>query len=253
MICEASEDATPEVELCEEREDLDETLATFGLLLPNEEAHIPLSHLWEVYSTSPTIALRKFAKNRTLRSMSHVCRTWRACLIHAKYLWRDIAFDVNEPKSIRLAKDFLDAVRGSTIPLHIYLGLGKSVDPKVSTLLQDLRTYTDRWEIFEYQGELKNYRQYLDLEAQRLLHFSDRHDFSSVLLPPRRFSPGKHQRFVPYPPPRSATGPYPRYQMLWSSTSHIAIRAQPSHSNHSLMSSEAPQTYRLYDWHPPSL
>lgn len=191
MICEASEDATPEVELWEEREDLDETLATFGLLLPDEEACIPLGLLWEVYSTSPTIASRKFAKNQTLRSMSHVCRTWRASLIHAKYLWRDIAFDVNEPKSIRLAKDFLDVVRDSTIPLHIYLGVGKSMDPEVSTLLQDLRTYTNRWEIFEYQGELKNYRQYLDLEARRLLRFSDRHDFSSVLLPSQKIFAGQ--------------------------------------------------------------
>lgn len=191
MICEASEDAIPDAELREEREDLDETLATFGLLQPDEEVRTPLDPLWEVSSASPTIASRKFAKNRTLRAMSHVCRTWRVRLTHSRCLWRDIAFDVTEPKSIRLAKDFLDAVRDSTISLHIYAGLGRTVYPEVSALLQDLRTYTGRWEVFKYQGELKGYRQYLDLEARRLLHFSDRHDFSSALLSPQKIFAGR--------------------------------------------------------------
>ena len=123
--------------------------------------------------------------------MSHVCRTWRAHLIHSKLLWRDIAFDITEPRSIHLAKDFLDVIRDSAIPLHIYAGLGRSVDPEVSTLLQDLRAYTSRWEVFEYRGELKGYQQYLDLEAQRLHYFSDRHDFSSSLLPSQKIFAGQ--------------------------------------------------------------
>jgi hypothetical protein len=183
LICEASEDVASVVGPCEEREDLDETLATFGHLLPNEEARTPLGLLWEAYSAFPTVALRIFSKNRTLWAMSHVCRTWRARLTHSKGLWRDIAFDVTEPGSIRLARDFLDMVKDSTVPLRIYAGLGRSVDPNVSRLLQDLRTCTDRWEVFEYQGRLKYYRQYLDLEARRLRSFSDRHDFSSAITP----------------------------------------------------------------------
>lgn len=179
LICEASEDLTSEDELGAEREDLDRTLAVFGRLVP-DETRISFSLLREVYSTLPTVALRKFAKNRTLQAMSHVCRSWRAHLIHSMFLWRDIAFDITEPKSLYLAKDFLERIRDSAVTLRIYAGLGNTFKPQVSELFQDLRTHIDRWEVFEYQGELKGYHQYLDLGAQRLLRFSDRHDFSTL-------------------------------------------------------------------------
>lgn len=191
LICEASEDIIPEEELFEEQEDSDETLATFGLLLQDEETRAPFGPLREAHSARSTIPLRKFAKNQTILAMSQVCRTWKSQLTHSKYLWRDIAFDVTEPKSVLLAKDFLDLVKDSTIPLHIYAAFGRSADPEVSGLLQNLRTHIDRWETFEYHGELKEYRQYFHLGAQRLCHFSDHHDFSSSLLPPQNIFAGK--------------------------------------------------------------
>ena len=186
MICEASVDKTPEDELFQfrKREDSDETLVTFGLIMPDEGSLDPFGLLWDDSVTPCTVGFRTFTKNRTLRLMSHICRTWRARLIRSKSLWGDIAFDATEPKSVRLAGDFLDMVRDSTVSLHIYAGFGESFDPEVSTLLQDLRTYIDRWQVFEYEGQLREYQQYLDLSAQRLARFSDHHDFSSVLLPP---------------------------------------------------------------------
>jgi len=193
MICEASVGETPEDELLQfrKREDSDETLVTFGLIMPDEETLDPLGLLWDDYTTPRTVGFRMFTKNQTLRLMSHVCRTWRARLIHSKSLWGDIAFDATEPKSVRLAGDFLDTTRDSTVSLRIYAGFGGSFDPEVSTLLQDLRKYVNRWQVFEYEGQLKEYLQYLDLGAQRLARFSDHHDFSSILLPPQRIFAGR--------------------------------------------------------------
>jgi len=193
MICEASVDKASEDELFQfrKREDSDETLVTFGLIMPDEETLDPLGLLWDDDISPCTVGFRMFTKNRTLRLMSHVCRTWRARLTHSKSLWGDIAFDATEPKSVRLAGDFLDMTRDSTVSLRIYAGFGGSFDPEVSTLLQDLRTYIDRWQVFEYEGQLKEYQQYLDLGAQRLVRFSDHHDFSSVLLPPQDIFAGQ--------------------------------------------------------------
>ena len=184
---------TPENELFQfrKREDSDETLVTFGLIMPNEETLDPLGLLWDDDITPRTVGFRMFTKNRTLRTMSHVCQTWRARLIHSRSLWGDIAFDATEPKSVRLAGGFLDMTRDSTVSLRIYAGFGGSFDPEVSTLLKNLQTYIDRWQVFEYEGQLKEYQQYLDLGAQRLVRFSDHHDFSSVLLPPRDIFAGQ--------------------------------------------------------------
>lgn len=90
-------------------------------------------------------------------------------------LWRDIAFDVAEPKSIRLAASFLSLVRDQEVLLRIYAGFGCNdlPDPNIKMLLCDLRDYTSRWVVFEYQGTLGEYHSFLDLPASNLRYFRD--------------------------------------------------------------------------------
>lgn len=125
-----------------------------------------------------SVALRKYLKNRDIRAVSHVCKNWRSHTAAFMCLWRDIAFDVAEPKSIRLAANFLSLVEDQDVLLRIYAGFGHSdlPDADLGNLFSDLRRSTDRWVVFEYQGALGEYHSYLDLPAPNLRHFSDHGD-----------------------------------------------------------------------------
>lgn len=77
-------------------------------------------------------------KNCDVRAVSHVCRSWRSHTTSFMCLWRDIAFDVADPKSIRLAASFLSLVESQPVPLRIYAGFGPdevSPDPYITKLL----------------------------------------------------------------------------------------------------------------------
>lgn len=138
-------------------------------------------------SSTPTIALRKHLKNRDARALSHVCSSWRLHTIDSLCLWQDIAFDIAEPKSIRLAASLLsllsrsrsrterENVKRENVPLHIYAGFGDNdlPDPNLENFLRSLRRHTRRWVVFEYQGSLGDYQSYLDLPAPNLRYFSD--------------------------------------------------------------------------------
>lgn len=126
-------------------------------------------------SPPPNIALQKYLKNRDVRAVSHVCKSWRSYATAFMCLWRDIAFDVAEPKSTRLAASFLSVVEDQDVLLRIYAGFGYSnhLDPDLTKLLGDLRRNTRRWMVFEYQGALGEYYSYLDLPAPNLRYFSD--------------------------------------------------------------------------------
>ena len=128
----------------------------------------------------PGVALRKYSKNCDIRAVSHVCKSWRSHATAFMCLWRDIAFDVAEPKSIRLAANFLSLVEDQDVLLRIYVGFGHSdtPDPDLANLLNDLRRTIHRWVVFEYQGTLDEYHSYLDLPAPNLRYFSDHGDLS---------------------------------------------------------------------------
>ena len=120
-----------------------------------------------------SVAARKHLKNRDVRAVSHVCRSWRLRTTALMCLWQDIAFDVTEPKTIRLAADFFSLVKGSDVPLRIYVEFGNNdlPDPGIASLFEDLRNCTSRWVTFEYQGALGEYSSYLDLPAPNLRRF----------------------------------------------------------------------------------
>ena len=156
--------------------------------------------------TPPTlnIALERHLKNRDIRAISHVCKSWRSHATAFMCLWRDIAFDVTEPKTIRLAASFLSIVENEDVLLRIYAGFWHAYlpDPDLATLLNGLRRNTHRWVVFEYQGALGEYHSYLDLPAPNLRYFSDHGDSSQDI----------HQLFAGYTPSL-------RYLSAWSTRS----------------------------------
>ena len=126
-----------------------------------------------------SVALQKHLKNCDIRAVSHVCRSWRSHATAFVCLWRDIAFDVTDPKSTRLAEDFLSLVESQGVLLHVYAGFGSesaSQDSSIANLFNNLCRHIGRWEVFEYQGSLGDYRSYMNLPAPNLLYFSDHHD-----------------------------------------------------------------------------
>jgi hypothetical protein len=65
------------------------------------------------------VAWRKYQKNRSVLSLSQVCRTWRSHLTNNAMLWTDIAFDVSEARSIKLAGLFLEMIKVGRSALRI--------------------------------------------------------------------------------------------------------------------------------------
>lgn len=131
---------------------------------------------WPGLSSTPSIALQKHSKNRDIRAISHVCKSWRFHTTTLMCLWRDIAFDVAEPETIRLAANFLSLVEGQDVSLRIYAGFGHSDLPGpdgLGNLLSGLRRNTHQWAVFECQGALGRYHSYFDLPAPNLRYFSD--------------------------------------------------------------------------------
>ena len=142
--------------------------------------HVVLEKAQPEISTLSSIALQKHLKNCDVLAVSHVCKSWRSHTAAFICLWRDIAFDVSDPKSIRLAATLLSLVESEDVLLRIYAGFGPNglPDPNILNLLSDLRRHTHRWTVFEYQGALGEYHPYLDLPAPNLHTFSDRCDSS---------------------------------------------------------------------------
>ena len=137
--------------------------------------------LFEGTQSGESIASRKYSKNRDIRAVSHVCRSWNSHATAFVCLWRDIAFNAEDPASVRLAADFLSLVKNQDVPLNIYAAFGPettSLDPRIVELLIGLRRHVHRWALFEYQGSLCRYRSQLDLPAPSLRYFSDHRDAS---------------------------------------------------------------------------
>ena len=181
MICEKFDDTTKDVS----RETAERYFASHPVPRPEEEAKrasidMPPDCHMTAWSDVP---LKKHKKNELILSMSHVCRSWRVCMIGLKRIWREIAFDAEtEPASIHLAAFFLTMVEGDDIPIQIYarFTFGDSPDPALRPLLSKLREQIHRWEAFLCWGRLGPYRSYLDLPAPALRSFSDDHDLSHL-------------------------------------------------------------------------
>ena len=169
----------------------------------------------------PGVVLLKHSKNRDVRAVSHVCRGWRSHATAFACLWRDIAFDIADPKSIRLAKSFLSLVENKDVLLRVYVGFSPentSPNRSVVKLFGDLRRHIHRWEVFEYQGSLGEFRSYLDLPAPNLRYFSDHRDPSH---------------------PRSLTSAIPGYRSTFHRVD--AIASLLTHIEHCQLESENTQ------------
>lgn len=151
-----------------------------------ELEHVPREEGQPESLPPPSIALEKYLKNRDIHAVSQVCKSWRSHAGAFMCLWRDIAFDITEPKSIRFASSFLSLVEDQDVLLRIYAGFGDSdhPDPVLAGLLGDLRHTTHRWLVFEYQGAIEEYRSYFDLPAPNLRYFSDHGDSFPNTRPP---------------------------------------------------------------------
>ena len=120
----------------------------------------------------------------------------------------DIAFNAEDPASVRLAADFLSLVKNQDVPLNIYTAFGPEttlLDPRVVELLIGLRRHVRRWALFEYQGSLCRYRSQLDLPAPSLRYFSDHRD-APLPKASLRFFRGTHPHFVTSSQRASQTG-----------------------------------------------
>ena len=131
--------------------------------------------LLEETSQLPSISLQKYLEDRDIQAVSHACKSWRSRATASMCLWWDTAFDVVEPKSIRLVVSSLSLVEDQDVLLCIYAGFGHNnlPYPDVARLFSDLRRNTNRWAVLEYQGALGEYHSHLDLPAPNLRYFSD--------------------------------------------------------------------------------
>jgi len=147
-----------------------------------ELEHVPREEVQPETPPPPSIALEKYLKNRDIHAVSQVCKSWRLHAGAFMCLWRDIAFDVTELKSTRLATSFLSLVRDQDVLLRIYVMFGVDdlydPDPEFVGLLDSLRRITHRWLVFECQGDIGKFQSYLVLPAPNLRYFSDHGDFS---------------------------------------------------------------------------
>jgi hypothetical protein len=114
---------------------------------------------------------RKHQKNLNVLSLSQVCRTWRSHVTNNVVLWMDIAFDVSEAQSVKVAGLFLGKIEKLGLQLRVYAGFGEAVDPGITDLLVKLRPLTSRIRHFQYTGKAEGYIRHLDLPADSLRHF----------------------------------------------------------------------------------
>lgn len=127
---------------------------------------------------------RKYQKNLNLLSLAQVCKTWNSHLTNNAILWTDIAFDVSEARSIKMAGLFLEMIEKLDIQFCIYAGFGEASDRKITGLLVKLRPLIFRIGHFQYTGSVEEYLQFLDLPADSLRHFigtTDPVHFSGVM------------------------------------------------------------------------
>jgi len=88
-------------------------------------------------------------------------------------LWRDIAFDVSDIRSVEVAGLFLEVVeKFDNMQFCVYAGFGTVIDSGVTGFLARLRPLTSRIMRFHYTGNVEEYLQHLDLPAENMSHFT---------------------------------------------------------------------------------
>ena len=134
----------------------------------------------EDFSRDHTAFSRKYAKNITVLILSQVCRTWRFRISTNASLWKDIAFDVCDHQSVKLAHHSLDVMEKTDALFSVYARLHGDPRPAVR-IFSRLQLLIGRVVHFEYFGELGECGRYLDRPAENLLHLSGPLDLDSQM------------------------------------------------------------------------
>lgn len=125
----------------------------------------------EDFSHTHTPFSRKHAKNITVLTLSQVCRTWRFHINANASLWNDIAFDLCDPPSVKLAHNSLGVMEKTDTLFSVYASLHGDIRP-AARFFSRLQPLIGRVVRFEYFGELGEFGRYLDHPAENLRHLS---------------------------------------------------------------------------------
>lgn len=115
--------------------------------------------------------MRKCLKNLNVLTLSQVCRMWRFHIKNDASLWKDIAFDTSNTRSVKTAERFLAVIERTDTVFAVFADLHD--DPYCAVgIFARLQPLTSRISHFEYFGALGACRQYLDRPAINLCHLS---------------------------------------------------------------------------------
>ena len=126
-----------------------------------------------------TSVTRKHLKNLNTLTLSQVCRTWRFHIKNDTTLWKDIAFDVCDTRSVKTAKLFLAVMEKADILFAIFIDLYEDPSHAVGIFTR-LQPLTSRISHFESFGALGECRRYLNRPAENLRHLSGSLDLDST-------------------------------------------------------------------------
>ena len=122
---------------------------------------------------------RKHLKNLNTLTLSQVCRTWRFHIKNDTSLWKDIAFDVCDIRSVNTAELFLAVMEKADILFAVFVDLYGDPSRAVGILTR-LQLLTSRISHFESFGALGGCRRYLNRPAENLQHLSGSLDLDST-------------------------------------------------------------------------
>ena len=133
-----------------------------------EEILSAICHETEDRSSSfRTSVTRKHLKNLNTLTLSQVCRTWRFHIKNDTTLWKDIAFDVCDTRSIKTAELFLAVMEKADILFAVFIDLYEDPSRAVGIFTR-LQPLTSRISHFESFGVLGECRRYLNRPAENL-------------------------------------------------------------------------------------
>ena len=125
----------------------------------------------EDFSHTHTPFSWKHTKKITVLTLSQVCHTWRFHINTNASLWNNIAFDLCDPPSIKLAHNSLGVMEKTDTLFSVYASLHSDIRP-ATRFFSQLQPLIGRVVRFEYFGELGECGRYLDCPAENLRHLS---------------------------------------------------------------------------------
>lgn len=139
--------------------------------IPGEILSLICNETEDFSRTSHDPLQRKYAKNVDIMAFSQVCRAWHSCINGNPSLWKDVAFDVRDVQSIKLAHHSLGIMEKTDAPFSVYARLygGLHLAVEIFARLQPL---AGRITHFEYFGDLGECGQFLNFPARNLRHLS---------------------------------------------------------------------------------